>query len=159
MGIDPGLRATGVGIIEGERDSFHLVDWDVIRPLKSDPLPQQLVSIFNGIIEAIRRFSPQYVAIEDSFYHKNIRSAFTLGQVRGIAIVAAVSSGIPVKEYTPREVKLSVVGRGSASKDQVRFMVRTLLCIDELKVCNDISDALAVALCHSHRGDVTPRLK
>ena len=151
MGIDPGLRATGIGIVEGEGDSCGVVHLDMVKSRKSDPFPLRLHAIYSELTHILEQHHPDCVVLENSFYHKNVKTAFSLGQVRGAAIIAAASRGIPVKEYAPREVKLAVVGYGNASKEQVQYMVKTILGLDSASLPFDVTDALAVALCHINR--------
>ena len=158
MGIDPGLRVTGIGIIEGEVDSCGVVYLGMVKSCKSNPFPKRLHAIYSELDQIIALYHPDCVVLENSFYHRNVKTAFSLGQVRGVAIIAAACHGIPVTEYAPREVKLAVVGHGNASKEQVQYMVKTILELDSDTPPFDITDALAVALCHINRrrftGDV-----
>lgn len=148
LGIDPGSRTTGYAIIEGDGNHHVHVTHGCIRTGEAT-FPQRLGQIFSGVTEIIAKFSPQEVAIEDVFVSKNAASALKLGQARGAAICAAVSAGCPVFEYTPREVKLSVVGKGSADKQQVQHMVRVMLRLQS-KLQMDASDALGIAITHAH---------
>ena len=107
--------------------------------------------IYEGLREVIETHHPQHCAIEDIFYHENVNTAIVMGHARGAAIVAAMKHGLKIEEYTPREVKMSVVGTGSAVKSQVNFMVRNILKISDTIEPDDASDALAVAICHWHR--------
>jgi crossover junction endodeoxyribonuclease RuvC len=110
-----------------------------------------LGQIYQGLAEAITRYQPGAVALEDIFYSDNIKTAIVMGEARGVSLLAAVNQGIEPAEYSPREVKLAVVGRGNASKDQVQFMVRQILGMKEEIKPADAADALAVALCHYNR--------
>jgi crossover junction endodeoxyribonuclease RuvC len=148
LGIDPGSRKTGFGVIcrEGARNSY--VGSGVIR-IPEVALPERLKIIFDAINEVIARYQPQEVAIENVFMAKSAGSALKLGQARGAAIVAAVSHNLSVSEYEARKVKQSVVGTGAATKAQVQHMVRTLLALPG-DPQEDAADALAVALCHAN---------
>ena len=147
MGIDPGSRITGFGVIESEGGELSYLDSGCIR-MDDRPLSLRLGQIYQGISEVIAEWHPDYVAVEEVFMSNNAASALKLGQARGAAVVAAVNSGIPVYEYTARQIKKSVVGYGNAEKFQVQEMVvRTL----RLSGCPqpDAADALAGAICHA----------
>jgi crossover junction endodeoxyribonuclease RuvC len=148
LGIDPGSRKTGFGVIrlDGSRKSY--ISSGVIR-IPETALPERLKTIFEAVNEIIRQFQPQEVAVENVFMAKSAGSALKLGQARGAAIVAAVSHHLPVAEYEARKVKQSVVGTGAATKLQVQHMVKTLLSLPG-DPQEDAADALAVALCHAH---------
>jgi len=157
LGIDPGSRATGYGIIalEGERTSC--LAQGVIRTADSG-FPERLGTIFTGIQGLIREWRPAAVAVENVFVSRNPASALKLGQARGAAICAAVALGLPVTEYAPRRVKQAVVGRGGADKRQVQHMVGVLLGCSGL-LAEDAADALAVALCHQHTQQTLDRMQ
>lgn len=148
LGIDPGSRRTGFGIIRRHGQRAEYISSGVVR-IPPTALPDRLKVIFEGITEIIRRHQPDEVAIESVFMAKSAGSALKLGQARGAAIVAAVSHHLPVHEYEARKVKQSVVGHGAATKAQVQHMVRTLLHLSG-DPQEDAADALAVALCHAH---------
>ena len=151
LGIDPGSRFTGYGIIESDgRNSRHLVSGR-IKTLEKD-FCARLGEINRGIETIIREFSPEEVAVEQVFMAKNANSALKLGQARGAAICAAVVAGLAVHEYEPRLVKQAIVGSGGADKGQVAHMVKVLLKLNE-KLSEDQSDALAIALCHAHMAE------
>lgn len=148
LGVDPGSRRTGFGVIRLNGARAEYISSGVIR-IPDTALPERLKVIFDGIGEIISRYQPQEVAIENVFMAKSAGSALKLGQARGAAIVAAVSQGLPVAEYEARKVKQSVVGTGAATKVQVQHMVRTLLDLPG-DPQEDAADALAIALCHAH---------
>lgn len=148
LGIDPGLRVTGFGLIAAEAHRAEYVASGCIRAAGSD-LPQRLRIIFEGVQELIERHRPDEAAVENVFMQRNAASALKLGQARGAAICAVVMQGLPVHEYTPAQIKQSVVGGGRADKQQVRHMVCALLRLrGEPRL--DASDALACALSHLH---------
>ena len=150
IGIDPGSRTTGFGLIESDGlRSIHLAH-GVLR-LDGEELPPRLGQIFAGITAVITEHQPEVMAIEQVFVSKNPSSALKLGQARGAAICAAVNLGLPVAEYTPRGIKQAIVGTGRAEKNQVQHMVQMLLGLKE-KPQADAADALAVALSHAHTG-------
>ncbi|MBU2710299.1 crossover junction endodeoxyribonuclease RuvC [Zooshikella harenae] len=148
LGIDPGSRVTGYGLISQLGAKTDYVASGCIRMTTTD-LPDRLQEIFQGITAVIERYMPQSVGIEQVFMARNADSALKLGQARGAAIVAAVAQGLPVSEYSARQVKQSVVGKGGADKSQVQHMVQHLLKLSRCPPA-DAADALAVALCHAH---------
>jgi len=157
LGIDPGSRFTGFGIIEASGDRTLAVHQGVIKA-GSGEFPERLGIIFSGISELIDEFRPDQVAIETVFVSKNASSALKLGQARGAAICAAIAKKLPVAEYSPRSIKQAIVGRGSADKVQIQHMVTVLLQLKE-KPAEDAADALAVALCHQHTQHTTDRMQ
>ncbi len=157
LGIDPGSRFTGYGIIEVDGDRVSPVHYGVVKTGGGE-FPQRLGIIFKGIVEVIQEYAPQEVAVENVFMSKNASSALKLGQARGAAICAAVSNDLPVAEYSPRSVKQAIVGRGGADKVQVQHMIKILLRLQEIPA-EDAADALAVALCHQHTQQTTNRMQ
>jgi crossover junction endodeoxyribonuclease RuvC len=157
LGIDPGSRITGYGVVEITPRGVHYVASGCIRIGESE-FPQRLKRIFDGISEIIQLYRPQEMAIEQVFMHKNADSALKLGQARGAAICATLQYDVAVYEYAARQVKQALVGKGSAEKTQVQHMVKILLSVQgEMQI--DASDALAVALCHCHHRQTAARLK
>jgi len=152
LGLDPGSRITGVGIIEGER----LIHAESVR-LGGGPMPERLGQIFERLAAIIAEHRPDIAAVETVFMSRNPQAAIKLGQARGAAICAAVAAGMEVFEYAPREIKQAIVGRGSAAKEQVQHMTRILLKTD-VRMGEDSADALAVALCHHHTSQTNARL-
>ena len=148
LGIDPGSRVTGFGVIDTDGRKSRHVESGVVRTGNGE-FPERLGEIFRGIREVIEQHAPTQVAIEQVFVSRNPASALKLGQARGAAIAAAVTRDLPVFEYTPRSVKQALVGTGAADKEQVQHMVRILLSLPG-KMGLDESDALAIALCHAH---------
>jgi crossover junction endodeoxyribonuclease RuvC len=148
LGIDPGSRITGYGVIDSDGVRSAVVESGCLR-LDDGDFPDRLGRIFDGLRAVLERHGPREVAIEQVFVAHNAQSALKLGQARGAAICAAVTAGLPVFEYTPRAVKLAVVGNGGAEKAQVQHMVRHLLGL-EGQLAADAADALAVALGHAH---------
>ena len=148
LGIDPGSRITGFGIINvvGSRNEY--VTSGCIR-VADNSFPERLKKIFDNLSEIIERYCPQEMAIEQVFMAKNAGSALKLGQARGAAIVAGVNQGLAVSEYSARQIKQSVVGSGAADKAQVQHMVKVLLSLSDLPQ-EDAADALATAMCHAH---------
>ncbi len=147
LGIDPGSRITGYGVIKVEGNHHRYITSGCIR-IDLTSFDERLAQIFNGIRSIMHSYSPHEAAIEQVFMHKNPGAALKLGQARGAAIVAMTYSGIQVSEYSAREVKQSVVGYGAAKKEQVQHMVKTLLNLSATPQV-DAADALAIALCHA----------
>jgi len=148
LGIDPGSRITGYGLIRLSGQRLSYVGSGCIR-MSGDDLPEKLKQIYDGVSEIITQYQPQLFAIERVFMARNADSALKLGQARGSAIVAAVNHRLPVAEYAAREIKQAVVGKGGADKVQIQHMVTTLLQLPG-KPQADAADALAVAMCHAH---------
>lgn len=151
LGVDPGTLFTGYAVISGIDEKLKLLCADVIKIPSKNKFPMRLKQIYDKLVEVIEFYKPDEFAIETAFYGKNIQSTMKLGHARGVSILAAVNKQIPTTEYAPREIKLSVSGLGSASKEQVRYMVCSLLKIELEPKQLDISDAIAVALCHHNR--------
>jgi len=148
LGIDPGSRITGFGVINSVGGRNEYVASGCIR-IKGDELPERLKQVYAGVDEIIERYCPQEMAIEQVFMAKNADSALKLGQARGVAIVAGANHDLPVHEYAARKVKQAVVGKGGADKSQVQHMVMHMLKLPGLPQA-DAADALAIALCHAH---------
>lgn len=148
LGIDPGSRITGFGVIDIENGMLRYVTSGCIKMQEKD-LPARMKTIFEGVSEVIDSANPEFMAIEEVFVSHNVRSALILGQARGAAISAGVNRGLPVGEYTALQIKKSVVGYGQANKTQVQHMVRSILALDGVPQ-EDAADALACAICHSH---------
>lgn len=157
LGIDPGSRFTGYGIIEVQGDSPVCVVHGVIKTGDGD-FPERLGIIFSGIRKLIEDHHPGQAAVESVFVSRNPNSALKLGQARGAAICAVVEQGLTVSEYSPRSVKQAIVGRGSADKEQVKHMISMLLHVKEA-LAEDAADALAVALCHHHTQQTVQRMR
>jgi len=157
LGIDPGSNITGFGIVRVEGSSSTLVDSGVINAAKvSDEHTLRLKSIYDSICTLIAEHIPDLCAIEMPVYGNNPQSMLKLGRAQATAMMAALNHEIPVTEYTPKEIKKAVTGNGNASKEQVRYMIETMLDMPkESSITMDASDALAVAMCHVHRGGGT----
>lgn len=156
LGIDPGSRFTGYGLIDTDGQRARYVTSGCLR-VNGDSLPEKLGLIFSELTTLISEHKPVQLAIENVFMHRNADSALKLGQARGAAICAGVTSQLPVAEYAPREIKQAVVGKGSADKQQVQHMVRVLLNLSETPQA-DAADALAIALCHSYQQQAIERV-
>lgn len=154
FGIDCGTEITGFGVVEcdetGALSRVVCVAAGAIRLARTQPLPQRLAEVHRVLSIELERWKPEIVAIEEVFYSVNAKSALKLGQVRGVALLAAAEHQLPVAEYAPLSIKSSVVGYGLAKKEQVQFMVARLLNLPELPEPPDVADALAIAICHLH---------
>ncbi len=148
LGIDPGSRVTGYGLVREHQRRLQYIDSGCIRSSEGS-LAQRLLQIFNGVCILMEQYTPDEVAIEQVFMHKNASSALKLGHARGVAMVACASHRTPLSEYSAREVKQTVVGYGAADKIQVQHMVVQLLALSAVPQA-DAADALAIAICHSH---------
>lgn len=147
LGVDPGSLVTGYGLVKKEGGTLTYVGGGKISFPHPWPFHQRIHRIFSSLVEIIETYHPEEMSIEDIFFAKNVKSALKIGHVRGAALVAAVQCGVKVFEYTPLQIKQSVVGYGRATKEQVRSMVKLLLKLDT-QFSLDTSDALAVAICH-----------
>ncbi|MBN1301449.1 MAG: crossover junction endodeoxyribonuclease RuvC [Melioribacteraceae bacterium] len=149
LGIDPGTICTGFGIISYNGNELTRVASGIISPPRIKELAPRLASIYDEINRLIKTYKPDYFVIETAFYDKNVQSAMKIGYARGVSLLAAHHNNIAYSEYSPREIKKSVVGNGAASKEQVQYMIKKLLCIKQNKMKFDESDALAAAVCHA----------
>jgi crossover junction endodeoxyribonuclease RuvC len=156
LGIDPGSRVTGFGVIDSEGNQGRYVASGCVR-VSAGNLAERLRIIFDGITDVLGTHRPDEIAVEQVFVKRNIASALKLGQARGAALVAGVRASLPIYEYTPAQVKQAITGKGNADKGQVQHMVRLLLNLPEAPP-EDASDALAIALCHGHTRQTLTRL-
>lgn len=150
IGIDPGSIITGIGIVDCSSDGIDLIDVDKILLNKNQTINQRLKVIYDEITRKINLFKPDLFSIETAFYGKNIQSTLKLGQARGVSIIAALNCELEIFEYSPREIKRSLTGNGASSKEQVLFMVKSILKVKHEFDYIDCSDALATAICHYH---------
>ena len=155
LGIDPGSRITGYGVIDFQHNHARHVASGCIH-IRGKDLTAQLRAIFDGITAIVDSECPAELAVEQVFLHRNAASALKLGQARGAALMAGVTKGLSLHEYSPNQVKQAVTGRGHAAKDQVQHMIKMLLCLRELPA-SDEADALAVAICHAHTSQTLAR--
>ena len=164
LGIDPGTRATGYGAVKRQDGRFVCLGRGVIRPAPRDDLPRRLLTLHDRLDEIVAAIGPDVIAVEDCFYARNHRSTLKLGHVKGLVLTVAARHGVEVCEYAPRRVKQALVGTGTASKDQVRFMVERMVRgvrepDEDASLPFDLTDAVAVAVCHHHQAvGVTARL-
>ena len=150
LGIDPGTAITGYGLVREDDEGLALVECGVITTPAGQPLPQRLQTIYHGLAAIIGQYQPDQVAVEELFFSRNVRTALSVGQARGVVLLAAAEAGLPLHEYKPLEVKQTVAGYGGADKRQVQEMVRLLLDLEQVPEPDDAADAVAVAVCHIH---------
>jgi crossover junction endodeoxyribonuclease RuvC len=151
LGVDPGTRVAGWGLVETSGSRSKLVACGVLR-MTTDDMPTRLKDLADGLRAVLRAQSPTAVAVETQFFGKSATAALAVGMSRGVAMLVAAECGVPVHEYTPATVKKAVVGNGNASKEQVAAMVRVILGLAEAPKPADVTDAIAIALAHAHRG-------
>ena len=168
LGIDPGTAIMGYGLVESGvsvanegrggsgrgraqgSEGLRMVEYGALYTPPNAPMSERLPMLYEGLMELLKEHKPQAVAIEELFFNKNVRTALTVGQARGVAILAAAHSGATVSEYTPLQVKQAVVGYGRATKEQVQIMIKILLNMDHIPRPDDAADALAIAVCDIH---------
>lgn len=151
LGIDPGTATTGYGLVrEREDGSLLMVEYGVIETQSADPLANRLLVLYEKLREIVLLHNPEHGAVEKLFFQRNVRTALSVGQARGVAMLALAQASMAVFEYTPLEVKQAVAGYGGADKQQVQQMVRALLNLDDIPRPDDAADAIAVAICHVH---------
>lgn len=159
LGIDPGSNVTGYGIIEKNGRDFNTLKWGAISTKQYPSFPEKLKKIYDDLEEVIKSYRPTTAAVEKIFFAKNPQSVIKLGQARGVALLAAINSGLGIAEYTPLEIKQSVTGYGMAGKSQMQSMVAKILSLKENPKPFDSSDALAVAICHIHSASFNNKVK
>jgi crossover junction endodeoxyribonuclease RuvC len=151
VGIDPGTATTGYGFVsETEQGELVAVDYGVIQTSPGLPMEQRLLSLYRELKKLLLLHPPDSGAVEKLFFQRNVTTAITVGQGRGVVLLALAEAGVPVAEYTPMEVKQAVVGYGGAEKSQVQHMIRALLGLPDIPRPDDAADALAIAICHLH---------
>ena len=150
LGLDPGTAITGYGVVEEVKGELRQLAFGVIRTPAGQPLPRRLQLIYREISQLAEEWEPTAAAVEELFFSRNVRTAMSVGQSRGVALLALANAGLDVAEYTPLAIKQAVTGYGNADKAQVQEMVRLLLELAEVPRPDDAADALAVAICHLH---------
>jgi len=151
VGIDPGTATTGYGFVRETQDrSLEAVAYGVISTPPSLPMPERLVQIYQELTGLLTLHRPQSGAVEKLFFQRNVKTAITVAQGRGVELLALAQAGLPIREYTPMEIKQAVAGYGGADKQQIQQMVRVLLNLEDIPRPDDAADALAVAICHIH---------
>lgn len=152
LGIDPGLATVGYGVIEYKNGAFRTIAFGAILTPAHTSIESRLLTIYNDLDEIIKKYKPDDVAIEEIFFNNNSTTAIAVAEARGVILLCAHKNGVSVNEYTPLQVKQSVVGYGRAEKKQVILMVNTLLGLKKGPRLDDTADALAIAICHAHTG-------
>jgi crossover junction endodeoxyribonuclease RuvC len=150
LGIDPGTAIVGFAVVSARGSELTMIACDVITTPAGTPLPQRLQLIYKRLSEVIAAYQPHEAAVEELFFAKNARTAITVGQARGVAMLALANGGLSIAEYTPMQVKQAVTGYGGAKKEQIGEMVRILLHLKAVPRPDDAADAAAIAICHLH---------
>ncbi len=150
LGVDPGTAITGYGVVQSDDDGLRMITYGVITTPSDWQMPQRLQHIYAELVTLIRQHQPTDAVVEKLFFSKNVRTALSVGQARGVALLAAAQAGLTLHEYTPLEIKQAVVGYGRAEKTQIQQMVKLLLQLDHAPQPDDAADALAIAICHAH---------
>ncbi len=150
MGIDPGTASTGYGAITFEGSKIKVLDYGVVSTPAGVEAHRRLKLLYDDLMTLFDRLQPAEVAIEQLFFSNNARTAIAVGEARGVALLASALAGVEVGEYTPLQVKQAVVGYGKATKSQVQYMVKAMLCLKEKPRPDDAADGLALAICHAH---------
>ena len=158
-GIDPGYALMGFGIIEYKGNKFTTLDYGVIKTGTINTFPERLKIVYDELTGLLDKYNPDFVAIEELFFSKNVKTAINVGHARGIQMLAAMNQGAQVYEYTPLQIKQGVVGYGRAEKKQVQEMVKMILGLKQVPKPDDAADALAVAICHAHSGNLKSLFK
>jgi crossover junction endodeoxyribonuclease RuvC len=159
LGIDPGTARTGFGLVRQDQQKLQMVDFGVITTSPDDPMPLRLGQLHDQLEALLRLHQPDLAAVEQLFFQTNVKSAISVGQARGVALLALAQAGLEVGEYTPNDIKQAVVGYGGADKHQIQEMVRMMLEMEETPKPDDAADALAVAICHIHTYQYQQRLR
>ena len=149
LGIDPGIAITGWGILDVSPKTCNVISYGAITTPAKTPMQNRLMTLFDDMCKVIEEFQPQEFAIENLFFFKNAKTIISVGQARGVAILAAAKNGLEVYEYTPLQIKQAVTGYGRADKKQVQMMVKEVLGLDEVPKPDDVADAVAAAYTHS----------
>ena len=159
LGIDPGYAIMGYGVVDFSGNRFRPVHFGALTTDKDTPMPDRLKHLYCGMTQLIQEYQPEVVSIEELFFNQNTTTALLVGQARGVAILACANFGIPVREYTPLQIKQALVGYGRAEKKQVQQMVKAILNLDAVPKPDDTADALAAAICHGHSSGGNSRLE
>lgn len=159
LGIDPGYARCGFGVVESEGSRLKALDYGVFETAAGTPFEERLLYIADGVDKLVEHFRPEVMAVEELFFARNTTTAMGTAQARGVIMLSAARHEIPVYEYKPAQVKLSVTGYGRADKKQVQEMIKILLNLQQIPDLDDAADALAVAVCQAHHGKLGQRLK
>lgn len=159
LGIDPGTAIMGHGLIEQRGNILKPLQYGSWRTSPNSPMPERLLSLYKELEAFIKEYQPDVLAVEELFFNRNTTTAISVGQARGIVLLAGAQAGLAVYEYTPLQVKQAVVGYGKADKQQVQHMVKALLGLQEIPKPDDTADALAIAICHAHSAHLLRRME
>ena len=159
LGVDPGLATTGWGVLENSGSGASLIDCGYISTASKTPVHERLFKIFSCLDDIIRSLGPSVLAVEELFFSKNAASVFALGQARGVILLLARKKGLEIFEYNPRSVKIALTGYGSADKNQMQNMVKSLLLLEKIPRPDDVADAIAIALCHINTNSLNEKIK
>ncbi len=151
LGIDPGFGIVGYGIIEVSERVESLLTYGAIYTKSGNSIPKRIEKIYDSLLKILTEYGPQEAAVEELYFFRNVTTAISVGEARGVILLALEKFGVKIYEYTPMEVKLSVTGYGKATKRQVQEMVRIMLKMEDIPRPDDAADALAIALCHAHQ--------
>src|SRR3989344_2656968 len=149
LGIDPGIARTGWGVVEVKSSKLKVKSYGCIETSSRDDVQDRLKKIHSEVLKLIKKYSPEEMAIEELFFNTNAKTAFIVGQARGVIVLSAAQKNIPIMTYTPLQVKMAITGYGRAEKSQIGQMVKVLLKLKEIPKPDDVTDALAVALTHA----------
>lgn len=150
LGIDPGTARLGYGVIDAAGGTPAMIDFGIAETHSTSTMPERLLQIYSNIRLLLAEHEPDVMAVEKLFFARNVTTALAVGQARGVVLLAAAERGIPVREYSPSEIKHSIVGYGKAEKSQIQEMVRIILGLDQIPRPDDAADALAIAVCDAH---------
>ena len=150
LGIDPGYATVGYGVVDYNKNSFSVVGFGAITTKAGIPFPKRLKDIYNDMVTVIEKYEPDEMSVEKLYFNSNQKTAIEVAEARGVILLAAIQAGIPVFEYTPLQIKQSLVGYGRAEKKQVQMMVKETLRLEAVPKPDDTADALAAAICHGY---------
>ena len=150
LGIDPGIAIVGYGVVDKEGNRYKTVAYDAVTTKAHTPLEERLKIVYEGVNEIIQLYKPDVMSIEELFFNNNAKTALTVGQARGVIILAAVQNNLPIYEYTPLQVKQALTGYGRACKSQIQQMMKSMLGLECIPKPDDVADALAIAVCHGN---------
>ncbi|MEE0867281.1 MAG: crossover junction endodeoxyribonuclease RuvC [Clostridia bacterium] len=150
LGIDPGIAIVGYGIVEKNANLYKAIDYSAITTKAHTPIEERLEIIYKRMLEIIDVYKPDAMSVEELFFNNNAKTAFAVGQARGVVLLAAVQNHVPIYEYTPLQVKQALTGYGRADKNQIQQMVKSMLGLKSVPKPDDVADALAIAICHGN---------
>lgn len=150
LGIDPGIAIIGTGIVDYEANKFKAIYYDAVTTKAHTPIEERIKKVYDDLSDLMDAYKPDAVSMEELFFNNNAKTAFAVGQARGVALLAAAKKNIPIFSYTPLQVKQAVTGYGRADKNQVQQMVKNFLNLRAVPKPDDVADALAMAICHAH---------